>query len=1516
MSTSTTFEYNPAQVFSGYEAFYYAFPDQSDFKYFMKFGKNAQGETVWQVRDPDSPSGFGDLTNKQWFDKRYIISSDGKTLSPNLPPGYRDINGYSSNAKWTISGSGLNEALTFTDSDPYRGYAKASTPLIGVGSLPDTASGQDQLNYVLAFSNLAQSIDQKVKSYTVTDSGIVGDIAATVGKLGPLAPIALSFAMPGVGSAIAGALGLGSAAVGAAIGNALLATALNGGDLAAGLKAGLASYAGASLGGLAGELAKGGEFGEFLTANPNLLSNAVNNVTQTAIKGGDVKAALAGAMLTAGVDAATSKIDGFKDLPASVQSTIKSGISQSLEGKDINVAGLISGAALNGVVSYGLSQIPGYDDLDQKYKTLAATSLTTALKGGDLTKNAINWALNQANQAVAKGIADDKAVAEGWKDSTQKADAEKAGVTTPEEYKTYQQNEADKADGWDSTAEKVEAEKEGFKDADSYHKNEEDKADGWTGTDEKNKASDAGFDDPTEYHQDLEDKADGWTGTQEKLDAEKVGATTPADWKEYKADKSAEELGWADREEKEAAEALNIHTPADYKYHLDDEAAKKDGWDNLIEKQKAEAENVSSPSEWKELLDDRDAQSKGWLDSEERDYAYTLNLKTPDAYKYYVDDQDAKGAGWDGIDEKRLAEKENITNPGEWKELVDDRDAQSKGWADREERDAAKELSIFTPEAYKYHLDDEAAKSEGWTGVDAKNDAAKENITDQATWTEFLADRDAIANGWIDREEQDAARNVGIDKPDQYKTYVLETTAKAEGWESYKDKLDAIEKAFDNPETWHQYQRDEKSKSLGFDNEADQKAAEEAGFKNSKDWDNHLDEQRIIEFFNDHAGRDPTPEELTRFHNLFGDSPNADKFSDDQITNLVTGSIETHDYVYGPDGTRYENEQDAVDHGVYNYTDNWKGPVYGADGVKYDTPEDAIANGQFEFSGVKPANYVEPTDTTDHGTQGEVVQVGKVIGADGTIYDSSADALAAGEFNFKPYTGEDTQPVDQTQPKDTQPEDNQPQPYSGPVWGPDGTEYENAEAAMAEGVFDYFDTPPEERPEEPPVEPPPTEETPPEEPPPKEPPPETCEPGFHDDGTGLCVPDEESDTQDEGIDCGVGFHLNEDGVCESDDVPEAPIQCEPGFHDDGTGLCVPDEETDTQDQGVDCGVGFHLNADGVCESDDIPEEPVQCEPGFHDDGTGLCVPDEDQPAEPDCGEGFHLNADGVCESDDVTDGTTGGSTSGGTSGGATSTRTRILQGLAKKAMAAPSFQKQVAPSAAASPLETAAAAAKTVPFTQLGGTSIYPTRFKSVLQDYLQGIQAPQELTDLGEGWQAPAPSDVLTQPSTFEQYREPDMATSSYFNYGQTPDLTELVKMQQEQDAPLGQSVNMQFAEGGMVAPLLMAKGGTGHGVNAHGALSIVQHSGKHRIDYRQGDAVTGAGDGQSDDIPAMLADGEFVIPADVVAALGNGSTKAGSDKLYEMMHSIRKHHRAAKPKDLPPPAKKSPLDYVTKRK
>jgi hypothetical protein len=76
-------------------------------------------------------------------------------------------------------------------------------------------------------------------------------------------------------------------------------------------------------------------------------------------------------------------------------------------------------------------------------------------------------------------------------------------------------------------------------------------------------------------------------------------------------------------------------------------------------------------------------------------------------------------------------------------------------------------------------------------------------------------------------------------------------------------------------------------------------------------------------------------------------------------------------------------------------------------------------------------------------------------------------------------------------------------------------------------------------------------------------------------------------------------------------------------------------------------------------------------------------------------------------------------------------------------------------------------------------------------------------------------------------------------------------------------------------------------------------------------GHFVQGAGDGQSDDIPAMLADGEYVFDADTVAALGNGSSKAGALQLDNMRKAIRKHKRSASHDKIPPKAK-SPLEYL----
>ena len=106
-------------------------------------------------------------------------------------------------------------------------------------------------------------------------------------------------------------------------------------------------------------------------------------------------------------------------------------------------------------------------------------------------------------------------------------------------------------------------------------------------------------------------------------------------------------------------------------------------------------------------------------------------------------------------------------------------------------------------------------------------------------------------------------------------------------------------------------------------------------------------------------------------------------------------------------------------------------------------------------------------------------------------------------------------------------------------------------------------------------------------------------------------------------------------------------------------------------------------------------------------------------------------------------------------------------------------------------------------------------------------------------------------------------------------------------------------YAEGGIAN---LAGGGYDRMVGEQPMYQAMARGGSSDLgsysDYaRGGRMLKGPGDGMSDSIPASiagkrparLADGEFVIPADVVSHLGNGSTDAGAKQLYAMMNKVR---------------------------
>lgn len=143
--------------------------------------------------------------------------------------------------------------------------------------------------------------------------------------------------------------------------------------------------------------------------------------------------------------------------------------------------------------------------------------------------------------------------------------------------------------------------------------------------------------------------------------------------------------------------------------------------------------------------------------------------------------------------------------------------------------------------------------------------------------------------------------------------------------------------------------------------------------------------------------------------------------------------------------------------------------------------------------------------------------------------------------------------------------------------------------------------------------------------------------------------------------------------------------------------------------------------------------------------------------------------------------------------------------------------------------------------------------------------------------------------------------AAASYYTWGTLPqelwpitNTPPLTQAQEDEEADLFGGSDQAYAQGGITGgPLSMLSGGGGAAPDMEGP-------------------VAGPGTGRSDDIDARLSDGEYVIDAETVALLGDGSTAAGAEALDRMRESIRRHKGAALSKGKFSPAARAPLDYL----
>jgi hypothetical protein len=72
-----------------------------------------------------------------------------------------------------------------------------------------------------------------------------------------------------------------------------------------------------------------------------------------------------------------------------------------------------------------------------------------------------------------------------------------------------------------------------------------------------------------------------------------------------------------------------------------------------------------------------------------------------------------------------------------------------------------------------------------------------------------------------------------------------------------------------------------------------------------------------------------------------------------------------------------------------------------------------------------------------------------------------------------------------------------------------------------------------------------------------------------------------------------------------------------------------------------------------------------------------------------------------------------------------------------------------------------------------------------------------------------------------------------------------------------------------------------------AQGGIAGLKKGGTPKFPRKNG-AINGPGTETSDDIPAMLSDGEFVFTAKAVRGLGKGSRRLGAKRMYAMMKAL----------------------------
>jgi hypothetical protein len=402
---------------------------------------------------------------------------------------------------------------------------------------------------------------------------------------------------------------------------------------------------------------------------------------------------------------------------------------------------------------------------------------------------------------------------------------------------------------------------------------------------------------------------------------------------------------------------------------------------------------------------------------------------------------------------------------------------------------------------------------------------------------------------------------------------------------------------------------------------------------------------------------------------------------------------------------------------------------------------------------------------------------------------------------------------------------------------------------------------------------------------------------------------------------------------------------------DGTGDKDGTGGDDGKDKTLVCGEGFKLSADGKsCVPIVKDDKPLVCGEGFHLSADGKsCIPNEKKKLE--CPEGYEPNADGtacvlkkidtVINTPVVKQTTTSPLSSVYTPPPTLDTSEQMLKGApAQKRMELAKLQQLFAsltPEMAAVLSERGFAPPKYKEDTKDSKEEKADKEEKSIFGNLSDELYKPEFMATGGKVFESKLPK-FIEHPKHISA--APVVGTGGVDSPLKLAALRHLYQSIGKPMKPLG-----ELAKGGLPQKYAEASpkghkpefitGLTGYYASGNGTgqsddIPAMLHDGDYVIDA---DAVAALGDGSSkagaealaefqkkvphsmssggQAVPAKIADGEYVFPEAFVTAIGGGDNKQGAKRLDAMREELRAHKRSAPTSKIPPKAK-SPLDYL----